>query len=85
VAVVGAMGLLFDKLADVKEQELEKVTRRLEPLRTRQAEFKSTYDKLNAAQRNLNQLTTWMEDRDYWADVLAELSHVFTRTEQITF
>src|SRR5664280_1860278 len=32
VAVVGAMGLLFLKLADVKQQEFDVVTQRLEPL-----------------------------------------------------
>lgn len=83
VAVVGAMGLLFQKLADVKEAELEVVNQRLEPLRAKQAEFKSTYDRLRGASQNLNQLTRWLEDRYYWANVLAELRRIFIRTERV--
>ena len=39
VAVVAAMGLLFQKLADVKDQELVAVTTRLTPLRDKASQF----------------------------------------------
>jgi type IV pilus assembly protein PilM len=84
VAVVGAMGLLFQKLADVKEKELGVVTERLAPLRQKAAEFKKAYDQRNAAVQQLNQLTAWVENRYFWPEVLSELRRVFIRTEQIT-
>jgi type IV pilus assembly protein PilM len=83
VAVVGAMGLLFQKLADVKETELEVVNQRLGPLRAKQTEFKNTYDKLRAATQDLNQLTLWLDDTYYWANVLTELRRVFIHTERV--
>jgi len=84
VAVVGAMGLLFQNLAAVKQEELEVVTRRLAPLQEKQTKFNSAYAKLQATRAELNQLTTWLEDRYYWANVLAELRRTFIRTERIT-
>ena len=84
VAVVGAMGLLFQNLAGVKQGELEVVTQKLEPLRSKQAEFNTAYEGLKNARANLDQLTSWMEDRYYWANVLSELRRVFIKTEQVS-
>jgi type IV pilus assembly protein PilM len=85
VAVVGAMGLLFQKLADVKDKELvANVLPGLDPRRAKAAEFNQAYGQRNAALAGLDRATTWMEDRYYWADVCAELRRVFIRTEDIT-
>jgi type IV pilus assembly protein PilM len=83
VAVVGAMGLLFQKLADVKQNELEVVTRKLEPLRARQSDFSNAYARLKSTQQELNRLTTWVEARYYWANVMSELRRVFIQSERI--
>jgi type IV pilus assembly protein PilM len=83
VAVVAAMGLLFQKLAGVKDQELkEHVMPNLTPLRSRQAEFDKAYAALKSATNEAAQLTTWVDNRYYWADVLTELRRVLIRTEQ---
>ena len=85
VAVVGAMGLLLQKLADVKDQELVvNVSPGLEPKRQKAADFQRAYSQRNAALAQLDQVTAWMEDRYYWANVCAELRRVFIRTEDIT-
>ncbi|HZL43078.1 MAG TPA: type IV pilus assembly protein PilM [Verrucomicrobiae bacterium] len=84
VAVVGAMGLLYQKLADVKQQEFDVVTQRLEPLRAKHAEFQGAYEKLKRSQGELVQLTGWIDARTYWADVLGELRRVFILTERIS-
>ncbi len=83
VAVVGAMGLLFQQLASVKERELGVVTDRLAPLRQKTAEFGKAYAQRNAAIQGLDQVTTWMEARYYWPEVLSELRRVIIRAEQI--
>jgi type IV pilus assembly protein PilM len=84
VAVVGAMGLLFQQLAEVKRREMElNVTPRLEPLRAKAAEFRTAFSTLKATQQELDQLTAWMEGRYYWSDVLVELRRLLIRIEQV--
>ncbi|MGD0615215.1 MAG: type IV pilus assembly protein PilM [Verrucomicrobiota bacterium] len=85
VAVVGAMGLLFQKLADVKDRErVANVLPGLEPRRDRADKFSHAYNQQKMALAGLVQETTWIEDRYYWADVCAELRRVFIRTEDIS-
>jgi hypothetical protein len=85
VAVVGAMGLLFQKLADVKDQELvNQVLPGLEPRRQKAEEFQRAYSQRNTALAQLDQVTSWMEDRYYWANVCGELRRIFIRTEDMT-
>ncbi len=84
VLVVGAMGFLFQNLADVKNNELQNnVNPRLAPLQASQAEFKKASAQLQAAQQDLNQLTTWTENRYFWASVLSEMRSVFIKTERM--
>jgi type IV pilus assembly protein PilM len=83
VAVVGSMGLLFQNLADVKQRELELMEIRLAPLRAKQTEFDAAHKKLKNAQADLDQLTGWMDDRYYWAQVLTQLRQIFIQTEHI--
>ena len=56
----------------------------LEPKRQKAADFQRAYSQRNAALAQLDQVTAWMEDRYYWANVCAELRRVFIRTEDIT-
>src|ERR1041385_5498039 len=57
VAVVGAMGLLFQNLANVKEEHRqEKVLRNLDPLRQREQTFTRAKDHLKSATNELAQL-----------------------------
>jgi hypothetical protein len=85
VAVVGAMGLLFQKLASVKEQELSEVTKRLTPLQEKAAQFQQAYANLKAVQGEEQQLTTWIQARSYWAHVLEEMRRALIRTEQACY
>jgi hypothetical protein len=62
---------------------LEKnVTPILEPLKAKEVRFKRAYGDLQATTKELEQLTTWMGNRYYWADVLTELRRVLIRAEQ---
>jgi type IV pilus assembly protein PilM len=85
VAVVAAMGLLFQKLAAVKADELNNnVTPRLAPLQQKAAQFRAAFGQLKAAQQELDQVTTWMEARDFWANVLVQLRLALIRSERIS-
>jgi type IV pilus assembly protein PilM len=82
VAVVAAMGLLFQKLADVKDEELRNnVLPNLEPLRAKKISFDKAYGDLKTTTNQLHQLTTWMGERYYWGDVMTELRRILIRTE----
>jgi type IV pilus assembly protein PilM len=86
VAVVAAVGLLFQKLAEVKSEELEKnVLPQLDPLLQKEVQFNKAYKDLQGTTNELGQLTAWMEGRYYWADIMTELRRVLMRTEQLSY
>jgi len=83
VLVVGAMGLLFSQLADVKSEELSgKVNPDLVPAQQRETQFKKVYSEWKATTNELGQLSAWIQNRYYWGDVISELRRVLIRTEQ---
>jgi type IV pilus assembly protein PilM len=85
VALVAAMGFLFQKLAEVKDDELkQKVNPLLEPASRREANFNKVYGELNAATNELHQVTTWLGYRYFWPDLLTEFRRVLMRTEQVS-
>ena len=84
VAVVAAMGLLFDKLAVVKNVELDKIRAEVEPQDARGKQFQKAYNDLKKTQQEVNQVVAWMNDRYYWADVLGELRRVLIHVEDTT-
>ena len=85
VLVVAATGWLFSKLATVKEAEYDTLHQRLVPLESRAEAFKRAYSRdLATATNNLGQISEWIQDRYYWADVCAELRRVLARVEEGT-
>ena len=85
VAVVAAMGLLFQKLAEVKTEELEsKVKQPLDAAARREKQFNTANKELKDATKELEQIGVWLSYRYYWPDTLAELRRVMIRTEQVT-
>jgi hypothetical protein len=84
VAVIAAMGFLFEKLAGVKTDELQRVEKDVGPEETKEVKFKKAYGELKKTQGEVDQVVGWMGDRYYWADVLSELRQVLMRAEQTT-
>jgi len=84
VMVVAAMGFLFEKLAGVKTDVLNKVKEDVGPEEVKEVKFKKTFGDLKKTQEEVNQIVGWMRDRYYWADVLSELRRVLIRVEQTT-
>ena len=84
--VVGvlAVGYLFDKLADVKNDELGKIKPQVEEQQRKSDQFKRAYGDLNKARSEVDQITSYLNDRYYWADVLSELKQILIRVEDGT-
>jgi hypothetical protein len=84
VMVIAAMGFLFEKLAVVKTEVLDKVKGDVGPEEAKEVKFKKAFGDLKKTQDEVGQIVTWMRDRYYWADVLSELRRVLIRVEQTT-
>src|SRR3984957_18727468 len=81
VLVTFAVGFLFQKLAESKEKEIADLDPVVQEQQQKSQEFTRAMDRLNAIQTKANQITTWMEDRYYWGDVLGELRASLIRSE----
>jgi type IV pilus assembly protein PilM len=84
VAVIAAMGFLFEKLAGVKTDVLKAVENDVGPEEAKEVKFKKAYSDLKKTQGEVDQVVGWMHNRYYWADVLSELRQVLIRVEQTT-
>jgi len=82
VLVVAATGWLFAKSAEVKEHEYQTLHDKVLPLQRREQAFKAAYRSRNEATNNLAQITEWIQDRYYWADVCVELRRIMDRVEE---
>src|SRR6185436_15227986 len=54
VAVIFASGWLFDKLATVKTDELDKLKKNIQPLQARAEKFKRAYKEMEKSQQEAN-------------------------------
>src|SRR5437899_7397689 len=62
VAVVAAVGLLFDKLASANNDALEKVHEQVEPQKLRAQQFEKALGDLKKAQKDADQVVLWMDN-----------------------
>ena len=81
VAVIAAIGLLFDKLAKNNAKELEVTQGQVRPMQEKSERFKRAYNDLKKTHKDLEQLAAWTDDRYYWADVMTELRQILVRVE----
>jgi type IV pilus assembly protein PilM len=81
VAVVAAIGLLFDKLAGLKNDELAKVHAQVEPAERKSQQFEKALSDLKKSQKDSEQVLTWMDERSYWPGVLSELRTAMMKVE----
>jgi hypothetical protein len=79
--VAFAVGFLFEKLANSKEDELEKLQPEVQQRQAKADQFDRVYRAVGTAKQEADQIATWMNDRYYWGDVLADLRRVLTRAE----
>ncbi|HVU07099.1 MAG TPA: type IV pilus assembly protein PilM [Verrucomicrobiae bacterium] len=72
VLVAFGVGLLYEKLAKSKEDELQKVQPDVQVLTSKSERFKKAHGALLAGQKDATQIATWIQDRYYWGETLAE-------------
>jgi len=85
LALMGlAVGFLFNKLADVKKTQLEKLEPTIGRLKGKEQQFKSAYGALKKVQQDADQYSLWIEERYKWADILREIRAALIRAEDLT-
>ncbi len=82
VLVAFAVGFLFEKLAQSKEREITDLGPKVQQIQAKYDSFNKVYQKLKSAQTEAGQITTWMDQRYFWGDVLAQLRGVLIRSEE---
>ncbi|HEU6449643.1 MAG TPA: type IV pilus assembly protein PilM [Verrucomicrobiae bacterium] len=82
VFVALAVGFLYQELAAQKEKEITNLEPRMQMLTATYGTFRNAYDKREKARQTAEQISAMMQDRFYWADVLAELRRVMIQSEQ---
>src|SRR5438094_3923201 len=70
VAVVFATGFIFDRLANVYTDELDKLKQDIAPLLAKESSFSKAYKDMQKSQHDAAQYATLLGDRFYWGDVL---------------
>ena len=73
VLVVFAAGWLFEKLAEVKQDEIKKLEDEITPIQARSDKFHRVHQDLLRTKKNADQVAGWMENRFYWAGICTEL------------
>ena len=81
VLVTFAVGFLFQKLADNKKAEIERLTPQVGQATDKMNVFRQAYGKLQGAKKNADQIAVWMQDRYYWGDFLANMRLALIRSE----
>ena len=81
VLVAFAVGFLYEKLAQTKEADISDLEPKLAQIQAKSDSFSKVYGKLQTAQKEAGQVTTWMEQRYYWGDVLAQMREALIRSE----
>ncbi|MFZ0829356.1 MAG: type IV pilus assembly protein PilM [Verrucomicrobiia bacterium] len=82
VCVAFAVGFLFQQLAQSKENEISNLEPRVAQLQGKADQFDRAYKKMQATQKEADQITAWLEQRYYWGDLLAEMRRVLIRSEE---
>jgi type IV pilus assembly protein PilM len=80
-AGLGAIGLLFDKLAGVKSNAYNTFHPQVERAQQKKQQFDAAYNALKKTQKDVDQVVEWMNDRYYWGDVLKELRGALIKVE----
>ena len=80
--VAGAVGFMFQKLAQAKEAAAGDLEPKVRVIQDRADKFHRAYSSLQKAQGNAAQITAWLEERYYWSDILDQLHQALLRSEE---
>jgi hypothetical protein len=81
VLVLFAIGFLFEKLAAYKEKEADDLQPQVADRTVRSENFNKAYGQLQASKQEADQITTWLQQRFYWGDFLADMRRALIRSE----
>src|SRR5947209_8635912 len=82
ILVVFTYGWFYDKVADRKKEALATLTSEARPLQANEQSLnKKLMPELKLVEGELDQFTTWVEDRYYWANVLSKLRTILLSVE----
>jgi type IV pilus assembly protein PilM len=81
---VFASGLFYARVADAKQEALEKVKQQIAPLAAFDTTLSSEEATLKTLKGQVDQLGFWIRDRVYWNQILAELRQILKSTEDTT-
>jgi type IV pilus assembly protein PilM len=81
VMVVFAMGFLYEQLAQSKQAEVAKIQPEVDKADALMAKMTKVWHRKQETQKNADQIATWMEDRYFWGDVLADTRDALIRAE----
>ena len=82
VLVALATGYLFSKLAANKATAISDLEPQVAILTAKSQDFKRANSRLHDTQKQVEQVTGWLEDRYYWGDVFSELRRVLIVSEE---
>jgi type IV pilus assembly protein PilM len=81
VLVVLAYGWFYSKVAEIKSASLDKITEKVTPLAEKESLLQTEQTRLKNLQDQTDQLTEWVGQRFFWAEVLSELRQVMAQAE----
>jgi hypothetical protein len=81
VLVAFGVGFLFQKLAVNKETEIDRLNPKVAELNAKMDRFNGAYKKLQKSQAEAGKLLSWLQQRYYWGDFLAEMRRALIRSE----
>jgi type IV pilus assembly protein PilM len=81
VLVAFAVGFLFQKLAESKEADIADLEPVVEQLQQTANDYNDAKNQLDTVQNKVDEITTLMELRYYWGDVLTELKRTLISSE----
>jgi len=81
VAVLFAIGFLFDKLAINKEKEKEKLDPEVATRTAKVEKVQKAWKSLQKSKMQADQISTWMQQRFYWGDFMSEMRRAMIRSE----
>src|SRR6185369_11812330 len=80
--VAGAIGFMLQKLAQAKEDQIADLQPRVEELQRASQKYQEAKGRLDKAQGEAGQITTWLGERFYWGDLFAQLRGALMRAEE---
>lgn len=82
VVGVFAYGWFYARVEAARREGLEKVTAQVEPLKQRDETLKRELENLRKTQEETGQMSAWLEEQTFWADVFVEFRRVLIAAEE---